>query len=178
MWHQQQAENSLEHYNGFELGATTRHCTNQSPSFYTQRLRAEQDQLPWGSIGTSPGNCQEAETCMARACHTPRQPLQSHPSGHLGGWATPWSAEEKLDGQHQRVDISARARTAHKGLLQKGPEEDLCWIVPHVPPTTQSAKELNWTEQLECDVTSGKRTVYCNKCGLLRPYRSLTYLFQ
>ena len=24
------------------------------------------------------------------ACHTPRQPLQNQPSGHLGGWATPW----------------------------------------------------------------------------------------
>ena len=41
-------------------------------------------------------------------------------SGHLGGWwATPWSAEEMLDGQHQTVDIPALARTAHKGLLQK-----------------------------------------------------------
>ena len=29
-----------------------------------------------------------------------------------------------LDGQHQRVDISAHARTAHKSLLQKGLEED------------------------------------------------------
>ena len=34
-------------------------------------------------------------------CHTPRQHLQSCPSGHLGGWATPWSAEEMLDGQRQ-----------------------------------------------------------------------------
>ena len=25
-------------------------------------------------------------------------------------------------------------------------EKDLCWIVPHVPPTTQSSKGLNWTE--------------------------------
>ena len=45
----------------------------------------------------------------------------------------PWSAEEMLDG-HQRVDISAHARSAHKGLLQKRLEEDLCRIVPHVPP--------------------------------------------
>ena len=30
------------------------------------------------------------------------------------------------DGLHQRVDIPARARTAHKGLLQKRLEEDLC----------------------------------------------------
>ena len=56
-------------------------------------------------------------TCLS--CHTPRQPLRDHPSGHLGGWATPWSTEEMLDGQRQRVDILAHARTAHKGLLQK-----------------------------------------------------------
>ena len=30
-----------------------------------------------------------------------------------------WSAEEMLDGQHQRVDIPAYARTVHKGRLQK-----------------------------------------------------------
>ena len=44
----------------------------------------------------------------------------------LGGWATPWSAEEMLDGRRQRVDIPAHARTVHKGLLQKRLEEDLC----------------------------------------------------
>ena len=57
-----------------------------------------------------------------------------------------WSAEEMLDGWHQRVDIPTRARTAHKGLLQKRLEEDLCSIIPHVPPTTQSVKgtELNF----------------------------------
>ena len=65
---------------------------------------------------------------------------------HLGGWTTQWSLEEMLDGQHQRVDIPAHARTAHNRLLPRRLEEDLCWIVPHVPPTTQSVKtELNWT---------------------------------
>ena len=68
----------------------------------------------------------ESETCMVWACHTPRQPLQNRPSGHLGRWATPWWAEEMLDEHHQRVDIPAHARTAHKGLLHKRLEEDLC----------------------------------------------------
>ena len=99
-----------------------------------------------GSTDTSSGNCQETETCMVQVCHTPRQPLQNHPSRHLGGWATTWSAEEMPDGQHQRVDISDHTRTAHKGLLRKRLEEDLCWVVPHVTPTTQSVKWLNWTE--------------------------------
>ena len=86
-----------------------------------------ENQLPFWSTGTSAGNCQETETCRVGACQTPRQPLQSHPSGHLGGWATQLSAEDMLDGQHQRVDIPAHARTAHKGLLQKKKiEEDLC----------------------------------------------------
>ena len=53
-----------------------------------QWLGAEQDQLYYGSTGTSCGNCQEMETSMHRACHTPWQPLQNHPSGHLGGWVT------------------------------------------------------------------------------------------
>ena len=32
----------------------------------------------------------------------------------------------RLDGQHQRVDIPAHAKTARKGLLLKRLEEDLC----------------------------------------------------
>ena len=59
------------------------------------------------------------ETCMVRACHTPQQPIQNHPSGHPGGWVTLWSAEEMLDGQHQRVDISAHARTGQWSLLRR-----------------------------------------------------------
>ena len=45
---------------------------------------------------------------------------------YLGGWAAPWSAEEMLIVQHRRVDIPSHARTAHKGLLLKRLEEDLC----------------------------------------------------
>ena len=79
------------------------------------------------------------ETCMVRACHTPRQPLQNHPLGHLGGWATPWSAEEMLD---EQLQIVSHARTAHKGLKQKRLKEDICSIVPHVLKTTQWVKRL------------------------------------
>ena len=64
---------------------------------------------------------QEMDTFMVQTCCTPRQPLQNHPSGHLGHWL----AEEMLDGQRQRVDIPAYAKTAHKGLLQKR-QEDFC----------------------------------------------------
>ena len=101
------------------------------------------DQLPCGSTGTSSSNCQETETCMIQACHTPWHPLQNHPSGHPGGWVTPWSAEEMLDGQHQRMDIPAHARLALKGLLQKWLEKDLCWI-PHFPQWPNRSRD--WTE--------------------------------
>ena len=50
---------------------------------------------------------------------------QNHSSGHLGGRGTLWSAEEMLDGQSQRVDVSAYSTTAPNGLPQKRLEEDL-----------------------------------------------------
>ena len=74
------------------------------------------------------------ETCMVWACHTPRQPLQNHPSGHLAGWATSWSAEEMLERQHQRVDFPTHARTVQKGLLQKRLEERSQLSHPWCPP--------------------------------------------
>ena len=48
--------------------------------------------------------------------------FQNHPLGHLGGWATPWSAEKMLD-FHQRVDILAHARTAQKGFSAEKTEK-------------------------------------------------------
>ena len=67
-----------------------------------------------------------------------------HPSSTLeGGQRRGRSAEDMLDGQHQRVDIPAHARTAHNGLLRKGFEEDLCRIVFNVLLTIQSVMGLN-----------------------------------
>ena len=40
-------------------------------------------------IHVHPCSCQETEIRMVRACQASRQPLQNHPSGHFGGWATP-----------------------------------------------------------------------------------------
>ena len=42
--------------------------------------------------------------------------------------------------------LLAHARTVRNVLLQERLEEDLCWIVPHVPPMTKLVKGLNWTE--------------------------------
>ena len=64
------------------------------------------------------------------------------------GWVMPWSAEETLDGHHQRVEIPANARTAQKGLLQKKNGRGSLLIIPHIPLMTQSVKGLNWTEPL------------------------------
>ena len=44
---------------------------------------------------------------------------------HLGGWATPWSAEKMLDGQCHCVDVLAHARTAHNSPPHKRLKEDL-----------------------------------------------------
>ena len=57
----------------------------------------------------------------------------------------PWLADKILDGQHQRVDISAHTGAAHKGLLQKRLEEDPRRLVPCVPPgnTISQGTELN-----------------------------------
>ena len=53
------------------------------------------------------------------ASHKSRQPFQNHPSGQLGAWAMPWSAEEMLDGQRQEVDIPDHAGTAQDGLPRR-----------------------------------------------------------
>ena len=74
--------------------------------------------------------------CFApRTCHASRQPLQNRPSGHHAGWATPWSAEKMLDGQHESVDVPAHARAAR--LTMASSRKD-CKIIsaesPLMPP--------------------------------------------
>ena len=84
---------------------------------------------------------------MVRACHTPWQPLQNHPSGTLeDGGRRVRQRTIMLDRQCQKVDIPALAKTAHNVLLHQR-QEDLCWIVPHVPLTAQSGSGLNWSER-------------------------------
>ena len=45
----------------------------------------------------------EKENRMVWAYHALQRSLQNHSLGCFGGWATPWSVEEMLDGQRQRV---------------------------------------------------------------------------
>ena len=45
--------------------------------------------------------------------------LSNHPLWHLGGHVMQCLVGKMLDGQCQRVDVHAHARTAHDGLLQK-----------------------------------------------------------
>ena len=98
---------------------------------------------------TSSGNYREAETRMVRACHAPQQPLQNRPSRHVGGWARPWSAEKMLDGRHQRVNIPAHARTAHKGLLRRRLEADLLLNRLPCPPDNLIGQGTDWC-RLNC----------------------------
>ena len=66
------------------------------------------------------------------------------------------SAEELLDGQHQRLDIPARSGTAHSGLPQKTGKGSLlnrpsCLLPPPLPPG-RSNRSRGWTE-LNCIVS-------------------------
>ena len=80
-----------------------------------------------------------------------------------------WSAEEMLDGQNQRVDIPANARTFNKDLLQERLEKDLCWIVSRVPLMMQSVKGPNWRVFF-----SGKKCFTDSVCFSNRMFVSLT----
>ena len=50
---------------------------------------------------------------------TPRPPVRNHRSVHLRGWATPCSAEEKLDGQHQRVGFLPKSELLARAFCRK-----------------------------------------------------------
>ena len=67
----------------------------------------------------------------------PRQPFQDHPSEHPGSWAKPWSADEMLDGQHQRMDVLAHATTAHDGLSLNGTGRGSLLSHPSAPADEQ-----------------------------------------
>ena len=94
-------------------------------SYLERNTNDEQDDLPCGLRGTSSGNCQE--TKLSSFGHVTRHDSLSKTilQGTLEVWATPWSAEEMLDGQRKRVDVHAHVRTAHDGLSQKGVKEGL-----------------------------------------------------
>ena len=89
---------------------------------------------------TTTCNCQQTETGMVRACHMPRQPVQNILQETLeGGQCCCWQRKCWMD-NIKKWNLLALARTAHKGLLQKRFEEDLCWIVLQTsppPPATQ-----------------------------------------
>ena len=113
-----------------------------------KQLGVKQDHLPCRPTGTSSGNHRRTETWMVHACHV-QWLLQCYLPWHLGRWATPWLADEMLDGQHQRVDIPTHARNAHRGLLKKRLEEDFAEssaMSPWQPYWTR-----NWTDM--CDNT-------------------------
>ena len=53
-----------------------------------------------------------------------------------GRWATPWS-QRKCWMDKTKSGHPTHARTVHKGLQQKRPEEDLCWFISHIPVLSQ-----------------------------------------
>ena len=111
-----------------------------------QWLGAEQDQLPCGARGTSADNCQETESCMFRACHSPRHPSITIPQGTLedgrrrGRQSKCWTDTIKAWTSLPMPELLTRAS------CRKVLEGNLCWIVGHVASTTQLVKGLVWTE--------------------------------
>ena len=95
-------------------------------------VRSEIDFLV-GLLGNSPGNSGISHAMTAS------------PKPSFGGTLDGGSAEDMLDGPHQRVDIPAYARTAHKGLLQKTGRGSLL-NRPSWPPNDPISQgtELNW----------------------------------
>ena len=92
-------------------------------------------------------NCWETETGMVRACHTPRQPLQNHPSGTL------WWVGDAMDNIKEWTSLpmpklltaaSCRKKNGRGSLLNR------LSCFPSLPPppraTTQSVKGLDGTE--------------------------------
>ena len=84
--------------------------------------------------------CDMPEPCLTR----------NHPSGHLGGWAMPWLAEEMLDGQDQRWTSVPMPELLTIAACRKDWKR-ICWIVPHAPPpnptiVNQLVKGLNWKQ--------------------------------
>ena len=64
---------------------------------------------------------------MVRTCHAPRQSLENHPSGHSGGWATPWSDKEILNGQrHKEWTSLPMPELLTVASQEKRLAEDLC----------------------------------------------------
>ena len=103
---------------------------------HDQRLGEEQDQLPCRPLGTSSSNFQETETHMVPACNALRLALHNHSSRHLGGWATPRSAEEMLDGQRQRLaSISMPELLTMASRKKKKKKSGITSLltVPHAP---------------------------------------------
>ena len=89
--------------------------------------------------------CQKVEICMVQACHTPWQPLQNHPSGHLGEVGDAVIRRGNAGWTTSKSGPPSPCQNCPQGPLQKSLEEDVCWIVSHVPLMTQLVKGLNWT---------------------------------
>ena len=126
-----------------------RHWSYEQPQWLTSRSHQQTRRQSNGICNGS-----HHRGCMACKCHMPWQPLQNHPSGHLGGWAT-------RHGWHRicwmnnikELTCLPMPELLTRGSLQKSLEEDLCWLsfMPPPPPNThthtpltQSIEGLNW----------------------------------
>ena len=69
-----------------------------------------------------------------RHVHQPRQLLQNHPSGHLEGWATPWSAVEMLvDNIKEWTSLPIQELLTKVSCRKRLEEDPSCPTHPHHP---------------------------------------------
>ena len=113
-----------------------------------QQLGAEQDQLPYGSTGTSSCNCQEMETCMVQASHMSQQPLQNHPSGHLGEWrCRGWQRKCCMDNIKESTSLPLpevlTMASSRKDWKRNSAESSLMFSL-------QPNQSRDWTEDFRC----------------------------
>ena len=118
-------------------------------------------QLPCGSTGTYSGNRQDKETCMARACHTSRQPLQNHPSGYLGGWATKWLAEKQcwMDNINEWTSLSM-PELLTRASCRKDSQKVASGYLMQVPHMKKIAKHRSSSRLQNCPLTAAGITPF------------------
>ena len=113
------------------------------PGAQDQWLVVDHDQLSCRSTRTTAGNCEEMETQIMWACHTPQQPLQNHSSVHFGGYAAvstgnSWWATSKSGHPCpcQNCTWCHSVEKTGRSLLNH----------PSCPVMTRSVEGLNWME--------------------------------
>ena len=132
---------------GFRNQVPEETSPHRLPGAQDQRLGAGQDYLSCRSTGTSPGNCQETETCMVQACHaTTASPKPSFRApwrvgGNMVGRGKCWMDSIK---EWTSMPMPDLLKLVHCRKDWKRISWIICGVILYTPPPPSD--ELNWTE--------------------------------